>query len=345
MATKYIIQDNSITKIVYIGGCQSAKGGHRKAIEPADTYYQSPNYVLGYVHPGEDMEYDRLMDGVRICGKYHEKNYRARGKKRKRTVEELILNNFEPRNSCMLTLTFSNCGQTCEQYEIVQDEDMSVEQELKAMLNCLEPQSKEPIIDKVKVYDPKQARYKDLAYCNKLFKQFVQRMKYRFPLFRYVAVTAQQSCGSWHYHLVCNLNYIPFDELRTMWGNGAVYFKSFKQTGMEGLWKSVRYLQKNMRQAELKGAKGYLCSKGLNRNLVYRSWVPSEAAQADATKKALAGIHPDYSYETYHDYTGISADACGVELTATTKYFKFFQSNIGQFAKLPNAYQPKRTEL
>lgn len=330
MAEKYIVQNNSITKIVYVGGCQTAKGGRKEPIEPADTYYQNPNV---------EVEHEQPMNAIQICGRYHEKNYRARGKMRKKAVEELILNNFEPRNSCMLTLTFSDCEQTCEEYEIVQPEEMSVEQELYAMSSCLEMQPTESTTDKVRVYEPAQAKYKDLAYCNKLFKQFIQRMKYRFPLFRYVGVMAQQDSEKWHYHLICNLNYIPFDELWVMWGNGAVYFKSFKQTGMEGLWKAIRYLQKNMRQAELKGEKGYLCSKGLNRNRAFRSWIPNEEAKVDEIKRSLSGIQPSFSYETCHNYHGVDEDGIfETELTATTKYFKFFMSNSSQFPKLPNAY-------
>lgn len=338
MATKYIVQDNKITKVVYIGGCQTAKGGRQKVQEQTDVL-QGRN-IMDYEEFDLAVAYERLYAGTPIHGQYHEKNYRAREKKRRQTIEELVVNNFEPRNSCMLTLTFSDCAQSAEQYEEIASDDMDIEQELAMMADCLNhPEGQSTVTDRVKIYDPESKKYCDLTYCNKLFKQFIQRMKYRFPLFRYVAVMAQQNNGKWHYHLVCNLNYIPFDGLRTLWGNGAVYFRSFKQTGLNGMWKAVRYLQKNMAQSELKGEKGYLASKGLQRNKVFRSWVGSEKQQADKIEKGLSNLTPSRSYETSHDYEGLSTDGTfGKELTATTKYFMFFQSSTGQFSKLPNAY-------
>lgn len=344
MAEKYIVQNNSITKIVYIGGCQSAKGGRQKVQEQADI-------LQNYSWSGENFDYglvtEQIASGTKIHGEYHNKNYRARKKKRKQIIEELIFNNFEPHNSCMLTLTFSAHRQTTEVYEEIAVSDLDFEQKLAVMADFLNHQEgQQTIMDPVKIYDPEETRCCNLSYCNKQFKQFIQRMKYRFPLFRYVGVMAQQDNGKWHYHLVCNLNYIPFDELRTIWGHGAVYFRSFKLTGMNGMWKAVHYLQKNMKQAELEGEKGYLCSKGLARNLVYRSWVPNEAAKANAVEKLLKGSSPNHSHVTCHNYRGLDADGYSdKELTATTKYFKFFVSNDSQFPKLPNAYLTRRGKI
>lgn len=341
MARKYIIQGNAITKVVYVGGCQSAKGGRQKVREQADLIQGQTMMDEGIDVAGISEE---ISNGTLIHGEYHEKNYRAREKKRKQTVEELIINNFEPCNSCMLTLTFSEHEQTAETYEEVPIGNLDLEQEIAMMADCLNhPEGKKTVLDSVKIYDPNARKYCDLSYCNKLYKQFVQRMKYRFPLFRYVGVMAQQKNGNWHYHIVCNLNYIPFDELRTIWGNGAVYFRSFKQTGLNGMWKAVHYLQKNMRKAELKGEKGYLASKGLNRNIIYRSWEPNENEAAKEIEDFLQGKTPDRKYETSHNYYGV--DDTGVfdkELTVETKFFKFFTTVAApHFPKLPNAYRPK----
>lgn len=344
MAEKYIVQNNVITKVVYIGGNQNAKGGRQKIKEQADVLQNHSWTDEGFDY---GKAFEEISNGTRIHGEYHEKNSRARKKRRKQVIEELVFNNFEPHNSCMLTLTFSNHEQTAEVYEEISVKDLDVEQELIMMANCLNhPEGQEAVTDPVKIYDPESNKYCDLSYCNRQFKQFIQRMKYRFPLFRYVGVMAQQDSGKWHYHLVCNLNYIPFDELRKIWGRGAVYFCSFKLTGINGLWKAVRYLQKNMRHTELEGEKGYLCSKGLNRNIVYRSWVSNEQVQAKAIEKSLAGNAPNHSYETIHTYYGMDeAGICERELTVQTKYFKYFTSSASQFPKLPNAYLTKRGKL
>lgn len=341
MATKYIVQDNKITKIVYIGGCQTAKGGRQNVREISDVL--QGRTIMNFDEFDFAGAMNQLSAGAPIHGEYHEKNYRAREKKRKQTLEELIINNFEPRNSCMLTLTFSDCGQTAEPFEEIANGDLDFEQELIMMADCLNhPEGQSKVIDRVKIHNPESKKCYNLTYCNKQFKLFIQRMKYRFPLFRYVAVMAQQDSRKWHYHLVCNLNYIPFDELRALWGNGAVYFRSFKLTGMQGLWKSIRYLQKNMYSAELKGAKGYLSSKGLNRNIVYRLWVDKKCPEIEAIEDSLKDAPPSYSYDTIHEYAGMSSDGIfETELTATTKYFQFFKDNSSLFPKLPNAYRPK----
>ncbi len=36
------------------------------------------------------------------------------------------------------------------------------------------------------------------------------------------------------YHLICSLTCIPFQQLRDCWGHGAVYFRSFRESGAEG---------------------------------------------------------------------------------------------------------------
>lgn len=344
MAEKYIVQNNAITQIIYIGGCQNARGGHQEIKEQTDVLqnhnWQDENFDY-------EMACEELSNGTRIHGEYHEKNYRARKKKRKQIVEELVFNNFEPRNSCMLTLTFSDCKQNAEVYEEIAVCDLDIEQELIMMANVLNhPEGQKTIAEPVKIYDPESKKYCELSYCNKQFKRFVQRIKYRFPLFRYVGVMAKQGNGRWHYHLICNLNYIPFDELRTIWGKGAVYFRSFKLTGINGLWKAVRYLQKNMYHAELEGEKGYLCSKGLNRNIIYRSWVSNEQAQVEAIKKSLTGNTPNHAFETVHNYCGWDETGIwGRELTVRTKYFKFFLSSASLFPKLPNAYLTRRKKI
>lgn len=337
MAEKYIVQNNSITKIVYIGGCQSAKGGRQKIREQADLI-EGRTILDEGIKVAEIRE--KISNGTKIHGEYHEKNFRAREKNRKRAVEELIVNNFEPRNACMLTLTFSAHEQTAKEYEEIPADDFGLIADLDWVFSESEPRGK--TVNQVKIYDPQLSKYGDLSFCNKLFKQFIQRMRYRFPLFRYVAVMAQQDNGNWHYHLVCNLNYIPFDELRSIWGNGAVYFRSFKQTGLSGMWKAVRYLQKNMRIAQLEGDKGYLASKGLQRNLVFRSWKPEEVQQCQSVEKILENRRPDMSYENFHEYYGMADEIFDKKLTATTKYFKYLRSNHEQFPKLPNAYRAKR---
>lgn len=106
------------------------------------------------------------------------------------------------------------------------------------------------------------------------FKKFIQRMHYKYNGFAYVGTFAKQKRGAWHYHLICNLS-SDTDPLfiKNIWKNGAVYISKIE--GGSDLREKVNYCIKNMNEMSddyLKEEKGYLCSKGLQRNIVLCSW-------------------------------------------------------------------------
>ena len=341
MAKKYIVQNAQVLEVVSVHGCQTARGGRRKPIEEEGVYLKE-NKTL------QDKLESLFPEPKKLVGKYNEKNHRATLKRRREALQELVVNNFSPFHSAMLTLTFQ-----AEQKEAVTKETASAEQaddweKLGAMYDLLGSgkllldgtAETETVPSDVKVYDPEREKLKQLSHCNALFKKFVQRMKYRYEGFKYVAVAARQENGRWHYHLVCNLTYIPFQQLRDCWGHGAVYFRNFRESGAEGFWAAIRYLQKNMRAEadDLKGEKGYLASKGLNRSKVYRSWVDGEREAVRQIESALRGAEPFYQYQTTHEYEGGAPDGVFVQdVTATYKYYAYRQDNSSLFPKLPVA--------
>ena len=124
-----------------------------------------------------------------------------------------------------------------------------------------------------------------------------------------------------------------------------MYFRSFRESGAEGFWAAIRYLQKNMRaEADgLKGEKGYLASKGLNRSKVYRSWVEGEREAVRQIEASLKGVEPLYKYQTSHQYEDDASDELFIQdVTATYKYYAYKQDNSGQFPKLPTAKKRHR---
>lgn len=342
MAKKYIVQNSKTLEVVSVNGCQSARGGRRKPREVADVVQQEGMDIM-----------DQPPEPVRLVGAYNEKNYQATLKRRWSAIQELVANNFSPFHSAMLTLTFQ-----AEQKEPTAKETVSAKQaddweKLVSIYDLLgtgklsldSTTPAETVPSDVKVYDPEQEKLKQLPYCNALFKKFIQRMKYRYDGFNYVAVPARQENGRWHYHLICNLTYIPFQQLRDCWGHGAVYFRSFRESGAEGFWAAIRYLQKNMRaEADgLKGEKGYLASKGLNRSKVYRSWVEGEREAVRQIEASLKGVEPLYKYQTSHQYEDDTSDELFIQdVTATYKYYAYKQDNSGQFPKLPTAKKRHR---
>lgn len=62
----------------------------------------------------------------------------------------------------------------------------------------------------------------NLSLANNEFKNGVKRLKHKFGKFNYVCVVEFQKRGAVHYHLVCDLKYIPKQELFKVWKNGFI---------------------------------------------------------------------------------------------------------------------------
>lgn len=118
----------------------------------------------------------------------------------------------------------------------------------------------------------------NLDIAHREFKKFIQRIHYKFNGFAYVGTFAKQNRGAWHYHLICNLSSDADPEMISkIWKNGAVYVSKIE--GGSDLREKVNYCVKNMNEMSedhLKAEKGYLCSKGLQRNIVLCSWKENE---------------------------------------------------------------------
>lgn len=337
MAKKYIVQNAQVMEVVSIHGCHTAKGG-RKA----------PEETARAIDGEKAQKLSPRREAVTLAGRYNEKNYQATIKRRRAQVQELIVNNFNPYHSAMLTLTFGSEEQSSvpEEAPLDDGDDLSCFYKLLGAGQLAEGvQLTETAPATVKVYDPAAEKQKQLPYCNALFKKFIQRMKYRYDGFHYVAVVAKQDNGRWHYHLICNLNYIPFQELHSCWGHGAVYFRSFRQSGGAGFWAAIHYMQKNMTaEAEnMKGEKGYLASKGLNRSKVFRSWIVSEQEAVSQIEQSLRETTPLYQYQTKHTYEAMGTDGIFVQdVNAVYKYYVYRQDNSAMFPKLPLAKKRSR---
>lgn len=63
----------------------------------------------------------------------------------------------------------------------------------------------------------------DLA--NSKFKTFIQRLKVRYPNFKYLCVPEFMKNGRVHYHLLCNIPYIDNLQLTNIWGNGFTFIR------------------------------------------------------------------------------------------------------------------------
>lgn len=309
---KYIISADGVTEVVYLNMNVHASGG-KKEINP-------------FIDSGKD----------NVTSK---RNYAQRRKKRRETVKELIVNNFAPGKSSMITLTFqpeqardtTDAKNQIEQpiwkegkwvadqpfdgegvfvelpdeivrpYVELDDADIFIDEPVqesgkdirKIDDSCifLEGDVEEADwgaweLERIGMQKTKD-KYCDLKVCNREFKKFIQRMNYYYENFRYVAVMARQENQRWHYHMFCNLAFIEHEELSAIWRNGGVYTTSTKKDVFEQKWK---YVIKNMAEdgtADLEGENGYLASRGLQRNVVLRSWKQQEADQCIGVERYL----------------------------------------------------------
>lgn len=126
-------------------------------------------------------------------------------------------------------------------------------------------------------FDQKKAQqnqsYTDLSYTHYEFKKFIQRVESHYDDFRYIATFNRQSSGNWHYHLFCNFPpNIPNKTITHLWRNGITYITYIKTQA--DYQQCMDYLIQNMDQAanELKGKRGYLAPKDIERDKVIKSW-------------------------------------------------------------------------
>ena len=124
---------------------------------------------------------------------------------------------------------------------------------------------------------------RDIEYADGEFKKFIQRFKYKFdiPKLKYLAVREFQKRGAIHYHLLCDWDKLlpSEDEIRhyerylgkEIWKHGFVDIKPIDHVDNVGAY-IIKYMTKGVAIEFFKGKKIYLCSKGLERPLVYHDY-------------------------------------------------------------------------
>ena len=137
----------------------------------------------------------------------------------------------------------------------------------------------------------------DVAQANYLFNQFTKRLKYQFPDFSYLAVPERQQRGAIHYHLICNLPYVDFDDLReNIWGHGRIEVADIRSVKKIGAYIS-KYLTKSSSDFS---KKSFFCSQKIKRPIEIIGF------QADTfTERFLADSKPIFTKEFFSEWTGI----------------------------------------
>lgn len=139
----------------------------------------------------------------------------------------------------------------------------------------------------------------DLDEAHVRFKRFIQRMRYKYQGFKYLAVVEFQERGAVHYHMISDLPFIKNKELADIWKQGFVKINDISHVDNVGAY-MIKYMAKDLADKRLSGRKAYLYSKGLEK--------PCELRGEDAKRVieiyGLNNKKPVYGSTFESEYTG-----------------------------------------
>jgi len=104
-----------------------------------------------------------------------------------------------------------------------------------------------------------------------MFNQFIKRMTYKYPRFEYLAIPEFQKRGAVHYHILCKMPFVHFNEIRTIWGHGNIDIKKIQSVTNIGAY-VCKYLSKDMFDARTFGKKKFFRSQTLKNPVEIFGW-------------------------------------------------------------------------
>ena len=102
----------------------------------------------------------------------------------------------------------------------------------------------------------------DINFANYKFMQFVKRMKFKYPDFKYLAVIEFQKRGAVHYHMLCKLPYVNKKLIAKKWNHGFIKIKRINRINNMGGYIS-KYVSKDTDNMKLFNKKKFFHSKDL----------------------------------------------------------------------------------
>lgn len=108
----------------------------------------------------------------------------------------------------------------------------------------------------------------NFAFANECFRKYVMRLKYNYKSdLKYLVVPEFQKRGAIHFHVLCNLQYVPVAQLAELWGFGFCRINRIDNVTNVGLYVS-KYIQKQFDDERLHTKKCYWGSRNLKRPVV-----------------------------------------------------------------------------
>lgn len=100
---------------------------------------------------------------------------------------------------------------------------------------------------------------RDVSDCFEAFRAFRERLRRRYPTVKALVVVEFQDKngrGAVHYHMICNLPYVPNRVLAEIWQNGFVRINKIRHVDNVGAY-IVKYMGKALDDVRLKKRKAY----------------------------------------------------------------------------------------
>lgn len=152
-----------------------------------------------------------------------------------------------------------------------------------------------------------------LKQANADFKQFIQKLRYRFADFRYLAVLQFQDKndrGAVHYHLLTDLPYIDQVELAALWGHGFVKINSIRQVENVGEY-VTSHLTDDPFDTRLHSHKMFFTSRNLKKPVIVRGMEAKEIADGLKTKKEVSAMYYHSEYFGQINITEFNLNSLG----------------------------------
>lgn len=148
--------------------------------------------------------------------------------------------------------------------------------------------------------------------CNRMYRNFMYRMRRKYGNFAYVTVVEFQDTygrGAVHYHMICDLPFIPASELSSIWKYGFIRI-NLLQYGNIGVY-VAKYITKYMYDKRFEGKRKFFTSKGLQKPKVMYG-MDAVKLIAFCIKFGKLKFHKRYESE-YNGYVDYYAFYIGVE--------------------------------
>ena len=113
---------------------------------------------------------------------------------------------------------------------------------------------------------------KDLSKANYEFKKFIERIKYKYKMFKYICVVEFQKRGAVHYHIICNLTYIKKKTIEKIWSHGFVQINRVQNVRNLGAYFAKHGTKGDEIESKLLiSRKKFFCSRGIQRPVILRN--------------------------------------------------------------------------